>query len=233
MSERASVAVACPTSSERASVIEWLSNAGYLPVALPDLLSLDRVLQGQPVEALVADLGAAPREDHVRDLMRRLGANRPLVVLGDASRLSSALRGDLSVIARPLTREALVIGVGLALAECRPVRRYPRKAVEPIRATAHGMSVIVREASVGGVGLDLVGQRPNPLPPYFKLRIPEFGVHVIVKRAWVASSGSAEAVRCGGTVEGDLPDAARPWTDFAREAPPPVTFVARRWAIPR
>jgi hypothetical protein len=93
--------------------------------------------------------------------------------------------------------------------------------------------VVIREASPGGVGLEMVGPRPNPLPPYFRLRIPEFGVHVVVKRAWIAPSAAVENVRCGGTVEGDLPDAARSWAEFAREAPGPVTHVARRWAIQR
>jgi hypothetical protein len=229
MPERASIALACQVDTERTSIAEWLTQSGYDPVTIPDLISLDKHLQGQQVEALIADSALVPREDSVRDLLRRLGSNRPLVVLGDVSRLPTTLRNDLSVVARPLTREGLVIGVGLALAEGRPVRRYPRKSVEPIRATAHGISVIVREASVGGVGLDLMGPRPAPLPPYFKLRIPEFGVHVIVKRAWMAPG--RQIVRCGGTVEGDLPDAARTWAEFASKAPAPVTFVARRWSI--
>jgi len=231
MPESASIAVAVPSSSERASLSDWLSQAGYLPVAVPDLLSLDQQLQNQPIEALVVDIALLPREDTLRDLVRRLGSNRPLVVVGDACRVPPTLRGDVNVVPRPVTREALVIAVGLALAEGRPVRRYPRKPVEPIRATAHGMSVMIREASPGGVGLEMTGPRPNPLPPYFRLRVPEFGVHVVVRRAWIAPAGAKEAVRCGGTVEGDLPDAARSWADFAREAPAPVTFVARRWAV--
>lgn len=231
MSERAAVAVLCPSITERASIIDWLSQSGYQPVALPDLLSLDQHLHGHPIEALVMDQTVSVREDTIRELVRRLGSNRPLIVIGDTERLPVTLRNDISVIPRPLDRETVVITVGLALAEGRPVRRYPRKAVEPIRATAHGMSVVIREASTGGVGLDMVGPRPNPLPPYFRLRVPEFGVHVIVKRAWLGQSKSADIVRCGGTVEGDLPDAARSWAEFAREAPAPVTTVGRRWAV--
>ena len=108
--------------------------------------------------------------------------------------------------------------------------RYPRKPVEPIRATANGMAVTIREASPGGVGLELAGGRTSVLPPFFRLRVPEFGVHCIVKRAWM-SAGTQDVVRCGGTVEGDLPDAAQAWADFAKDAPGPVTQVARRWAI--
>jgi hypothetical protein len=229
MSERPSIAVACGTSHERSSITEWLSLAGYQPVPIPDLMGLDQHLNGKHVEALIADLGLSPREDGARDVMRRLGSNRPLIVIGDTSALPASLRNELSVIPRPVTREALVLGVGLALAEGRPVRRFPRKAVEPIRATAHGMAVIIREASPGGVGLDMPGARPSPLPPYFRLRVPEFGVHVVVRRAWVAPG--AQMVRCGGTVEGDLPDAACTWVDFAKDAPAPVSAGTRRCAL--
>ena len=152
MTNRASIAVACLQPAERASVSDWLSQSGYDPVAVSDLSRLDEDLHTNPVEALIAEMALVPREDDVRGLMRRLGSNRPLMILGDASRLPKAVRGDLSVINRPLTREGLLLSVGLALAEGRPARRFPRRDVEPIPAVAHGMAVTVREASVGGVG---------------------------------------------------------------------------------
>ena len=151
------------------------------------------------------------------------------MILGDVSRLPSAVRGELSVINRPITREGLLLSVGLALAEGRPARRFPRRDVEPIAAVAHGIAVTVREASVGGVGLEVAGPKAV-LPPYFEFRVPAFGVHVVVKRAWLVPVGPA-LVRCGGTIEGDLPDATRPWSEFAREAPAPMSSVTRRMAI--
>ncbi len=230
MTHRVSIAVACLEPAERASVSDWLSQSGYDPVAVSDLSRLDEDLHTNPVEALIAEMAMVPSEDEVRGLMRRLGSNRPLMILGDASRLPTAVRGDLSVIDRPLTRESLLLSVGLALAEGRPSRRFPRRDVEPIPAVAHGIGVTVREASVGGVGLEVAGPRQAVLPPYFELRVPAFGVHVVVKRAWLVPVGPA-LVRCGGTVEGDLPDATRAWSEFAREAPAPVASVKRRMAI--
>jgi hypothetical protein len=228
MPDRASIALAC-LPGERASLVGWLTESGYEPLAIPDLSRLDDVLQSNAVEALIADLGLTPREDQLWDLVRRLGSNRPLVMLGDAKRLPSAMLGDLSVVPRPLTREALVLTVGLALAEGRPARKFPRRVIEPIAGTAHGVAVTVREASLGGVGLEMTAGRTSVLPPYFDLRIPEFGVHVVVKRAWMAPVGP-ELTRCGGTVEGDLPGHNRSWADFVREAPAPVSHVMRRWS---
>ncbi len=230
MTNRASIAVACLEAAERASISEWLSQSGYDPVIVSDLSRLDEDLKAHAVEALIADLAMVPREDDVRSVMRRLGSNRPLMILGDASRLPRAVRGELSVINRPFTREGLVLSVGLALAEGRPARRFPRRDVEPIPAVAHGIAVTVREASVGGVGLEVTGARQTVLPPYFNLRVPEFGVHVVVRRAWLVPVGPAR-LRCGGTVEGDLPDATRPWAEFAHAAPPPVSSVTRRMGL--
>jgi hypothetical protein len=229
VTNRTSIAVACVQSEERASVSYWLSQSGYDPVALSDLSRLDD-RQINSVEALIAETVLVPGEDQVRDLARRLGNNRPLMLLGDASRLPGPVLGDVCVINRPLTRERFLLSVGLALAEGRPARRLPRRLVEPVPATAHGIAVTVREASAGGVGLEFTSQRQALLPPYFSLRIPEFGVHVVVKRAWMVPLAPA-LTRCGGTVEGDLPDATLPWSEFAREAPAPVASVSRRMAI--
>jgi hypothetical protein len=232
MPDRASIALACAVHAERTCVSGWLTDSGYDPIALPDLSRLDENLHSHAVEALIADVAYVPREDDVRSLVRRLGSNRPLVLLGDASRLPHAVVNDLSVITRPLDRDNLLLTVGLALAECRPVRQHPRRAVEPIQAMAQGVSVTIREASIGGVGLEMQGARQVVLPPYFSLRIPEFGVHVLVKRAWMAPV-AAEVSRCGGIIEGDLAGATRPWSEFAREAPSPVASVKRRMAIRR
>jgi hypothetical protein len=230
MPERASIAVACVLHAERATVTEWLSQSGYEPVAIADLALLEESLQSKPIEALIADSALIPRENDVCGLMRRLGSNRPLVMLGDTRGLPGTVLNDLNVIARPVTRDALLLSVGLALAEGRPARRYPRRTVEPIPGTAHGVAVTIFEASVGGVGLELIGHRPSVLPPFFNLRVPEFGVHVVVKRAWMAPAGR-DLLRCGGTIESDLPSAKRSWAEFAREAPAPVSAVARRLAI--
>jgi hypothetical protein len=230
MSDRPSIAIACTHATERGSLTEWLSDSGYQPVALPDLSRLDEEVHTNAIEAVIADMVLIPRDDDVRNLARRLGTNRPLILLGDGGRLSAVTRGDVSVITRPLKRDELLLSVGLALAEGRPARRFARRSVEPIQATAQGMAVTIREASPGGVGIEVSGPRQAVLPPYFNLRVPEFGVHVLVKRAWIVPV-RADLMRCGGSVEGDLNGSTRPWAEFAREAPAPVASMKRRLPI--
>ncbi|MDH4065035.1 MAG: hypothetical protein OEW19_11595, partial [Acidobacteriota bacterium] len=188
---------------------------------------LEDMLRAKRIQALIVDVSLVPRDADVSGLVRRLGNNRPLVLLGDTSGLPGSRLDELSVVPRPITRESLLLSVGLALAEGRPARRYARKPIEPLAASAHGIAVTVREASTGGVGIELPTARSNALPSVFSLRIPDFGVHVAVRRAWLAPV-SPETLRCGGTVEGDFPDAARPWSEFAREAPTPIPPLPRR-----
>lgn len=226
MSDLASIALACPQAAERASVVEWLGQSGYHTVAVSDLSHLDEELQANPIEALVADAALVPRED-LPGLLRRLGLNRPLVLLGDARRLPASMVGDLSVVPRPVTREALLLSVGLALAEGRPARRFARLKVERISASAHGQAVTVHEISPGGVGFEMPGSRPNLLPPFFGLQIPDLGIHVLVKRAWLAPAGPGN-MRCGGIIEGDMPGSRQKWVDFVREAPPRTASPATR-----
>lgn len=217
MPDVASIGLACPETAERTSVVEWLHQSGYRAVPVDDLSHLDDALHPNGIEALIADAALVPRED-LPGLLRRLGINRPLVLLGEAGRLPGSMMGELSVVARPLTREAVLLSVGLALAEGRPSRRYPRQRIDRVQATAHGQPVTVHEVSPGGVGFELHGSRPNLLPPFFGLQIAEFGVHVLVKRAWMAPAGPG-LMRCGGTIEGDMPAAKQKWADFVRERP--------------
>lgn len=228
MTNRVSIALASPVPDERACVMGWLAQAGYDPVGLHDFARLDECLQTHAVQALLADRSLVPADD-VMGLVRRLGSNRPLLVLGASTDLPGASQGEVSVIDRPLTRDALLLSVGLALAEGRPARKFPRRFVQALPASAHGVGVTVYEASAGGVGLELAGPRPTVLPPYFDLRIPEYGVHVLVKRAWMAPVAT-DIMRCGGTVEGNLPGATRRWSEFAREAPALVGFKGQDWS---
>jgi hypothetical protein len=210
------------------AIAKWLAASDYQAIPISDIARIDDELIATPFEALVVDVTLVPGTDDLSSLVRFLGPNRPVVVLGDAHRLPSAARGDLSVIARPLTSTGVLLAVGLALAEGRPSRRAPRKPVGAIPASAHGMTATVLEASALGVGIQLASARSASLPPYFKLRIPHLGVHVVVKRAWRASA-AAHSTRCGGTVEGDLPDATRPWSEFARAAADTSVSPARRF----
>jgi len=228
MPPRPRIALACATPGERAAIAKWLNASDYHAITITDLARIDDELIATPFEALVVDVALAPGADDLGRLVRFLGPNRPVVVLGDAHRLPSVTRGDLSVMGRPLTSASVLLSVGLALAEGRPSRRAPRKPVGAIPASAHGMTATVLEASPLGVGIELASARSAMLPPYFKLRIPHLGVHVVVKRAWRASAAS-DSTRCGGTVEGDLPDATRPWVEFARAAADANVASARRF----
>lgn len=212
------IGVACPILGERAAFMEWLQAAGYEPVPMLDLDLLARDLSTRPVEALIADVTLVPAIELPR-LIRILGANRPLIVVGEPASALERVPRDVTWIDRPVTRENFLLSIALALAEGRPARRSPRKRVPRLLSQIDGVSAKVMDVSSEGVRLEVAGATPSALPPYFTLRVSAFGIATRVRRVWVATPGQGE-LWCGGIIERGQPartEAA--WTRFVDTAP--------------
>ena len=111
-----------------------------------DLDLLARDLSTRPVEALIADVALVPAVDLPR-LIRMLGANRPLIVVGEADKALETVPRDVTWIDRPVTRDNFLLSVALALAEGRPARRSPRKLVPRLLSQIDGVSAKVMDVS--------------------------------------------------------------------------------------
>lgn len=221
------IGLACPIPGERAAFMEWLSAAGYEPVPMLDLDLLARELAARPVEALIADVALVPAADLPR-LLRILGPNRPLVVVGEAARALEQVPRDVTWIDRPVTPDTFLLSLALALAEGRPARRSPRKAVPRLLAQIDGVSSKVMDVSSEGVRLEVTDATPSVLPPYFTLKVSSFGVATRVKRVWVAAPAPS-TVWCGGIVERGQPAKVETaWHRFIETAPTSGDITLRR-----
>ncbi len=212
------IGVACPRPGERAAFLEWLSLAGYDPVPMLALDGLARDLSTRPIEALIADVSLVSKPDLPR-IVKVLGGNRPLVLVGDPMDAIEEVPRDAAWIDRPVTRDTFLLSVALALAEGRPARRSPRKLVPRLLASIDGVTSKVVDVSAEGVRLEVTGASPSALPPYFTLRVPGFGVAAKVKRVWVAMPAQG-SMWCGGIIERPLADkTAVAWQKFVSNAP--------------
>ena len=212
------IGVACPILGERAAFMDWLSAAGYEPVPMLDLDLLARDLSTRPVEALIADVSLVPVVELPR-LIRLLGANRPLIVVGEASNSLEAVPRDVTWIDRPVTRDNFLLSIALALAEGRPARRSPRKRVPRLLSQIDGVTAKVMDVSSEGVRLEVTGSAPSALPPYFTLRVTAYGISTRVKRVWVAAPGQG-SLWCGGIIERGQPARTEAsWSRFIETAP--------------
>ena len=120
---------------------------------------------------------------------------------------------------RPVTRETLMLSVALGLAEGRPARRSPRTLVPRLLSSIDGVTSKIVDVSTEGVRLEIAGESPSVLPPYFILKVPAFGVATRVKRVWVAMPGQGN-LWCGGIIERPASKAkATPWQSFVKTAP--------------
>ncbi len=217
MSSRIRIGVACPIPAERATLMEWLDAAGYEPVPMIDLGTVLGALEARPMEALVAD-AALLAEVELPYLVRTLGINRPLVLVGEAGGAAPAVAREASWLDRPVTEDALLMSVALALAEGRPARRSPRRLVSSLGSSVDGVSAKVVDVSAEGVRLEIGGLQAATLPPLFTMRVPAFGVVTTVKRVWVAQPAH-RMLWCGGTVIRSSPRGAHTWRALVDNAP--------------
>lgn len=211
------IGVACPIPGERAAFLEWLSLAGYDPVPMLGLDALARDLSTRPMEALIADVSLVSKPDLPR-ILRVLGGNRPLLLVGDPEQAIEDVPRDAAWIDRPVTRDTFLLSVALSLAEGRPARRSPRKLVPRLLSSIDGVTSKVVDVSTEGVRLEITGATPSALPPYFTLRVPGFGVAAKVKRVWIAMPAQG-SMWCGGIIEPTADKAGAAWQTLVANAP--------------
>ncbi|HYE89249.1 MAG TPA: hypothetical protein VEA16_23015 [Vicinamibacterales bacterium] len=221
--------MACPVTGERAAFLEWLSLAGYEPVPMLNLELVMRDVAARPVEALIADVSLVSPVEFPR-LVKTLGPNRPLVLVGNPEDAIEDVPRDATWIDRPVTRETFLLSVALALAEGRPARRSPRKVVPKLMSSIDGVPSKVVDISLEGVRLELNVSSPSTLPPYFTLRVPGFGVATKVRRVWVAAKGEG-STWCGGIIDRQA-GAAAAWQQFMQNAPNAGTQILEIRAMP-
>jgi hypothetical protein len=217
MSPRPRIGAACPVISERASLIDWLAAAGCEPVPMFDLASLPSALEADAMEALIADAALVP-ETVLPGLLRTLGPNRPLLLIGGPDAASAAQLRHARWLDRPVTGHAVMLAVTLALGEGRPARRSPRKYIKPIAASVDGVLSRVLDVSIEGVRFEVCGVRPSALPPQLTLRIPEYGVASAVRRVWVRQA-PGDGLWCGGQVIHAVPRASSAWRQLVDTTP--------------
>lgn len=211
------IGVACPKPGERAAFLEWLNLAGYEPVPMASIEAGANDMVMRSIEALIADVSLVPAGELPR-IVKMLGANRPLILVGNREDAIEEVPRDATWVDRPVTRDIFELSVALALAEGRPARRSPRKIVPRLVSTIDGVASKLVDISSEGVRLEIAGASPSTLPPYFTLRVPSFGVAATVKRVWVATPGPNH-LWCGGVIERQAEKNAMPWNAFVQKAP--------------
>ena len=196
--------------------MEWLKQADYEPLPMLDIDSVGRDLTTRPIEALIADVSLVSKVTLPR-LVKTLGPNRPIVLVGDAGKAIEDVPRDATWIARPMTRDNFTMSIALALAEGRPARRSPRRLVPHLHSSVDGVSSKIMDVSNEGVRLEITGASTSILPPFFTLRVPGFGVNAKVKRVWVATPKRG-TTWCGGIIE-KHPSSEIAWNKFLENAP--------------
>jgi hypothetical protein len=208
---------------ERATVIEWLESGGYQGVPVPFPSAPPRDLEALNFEMLILD-SELLTVGSLMHVARYRPTPRPVMVLGDQDVEAEveAERRGATYLMRPLERGALLFAVTLALAEGRPMRRSPRKAITPMPATVEGVPTRVIDVSYEGVRLELAAKDRATLPPVFTLRVPVCDVSVHVQRVWTgigSTARTAGTLWCGGALAQNQERAMVGWRTLVDQAP--------------
>ena len=203
MSTTPRVGVACPRSSERAAVSDWLHSANIEPVVLLDACFVNTDVGGRPLDCVVAD--AALLTPHFLSALRRGDPHKAVVAIGEAGDPAEAelVRKGVSFYARPVGEKDLMLTVSLAVAEGRPFRRSARRIVPRLASTIEGEAAVLLDVSHEGLRLEMSAARGSKLSPQFVVHVPVLKVGVPVQRVWLKAGpnpGQAARLQCGATL---------------------------------
>jgi hypothetical protein len=156
---------------------------------------------------------------------RSAAVRTPLVAIGDATPAAEAAteRSGAFFVGRPIDRDMLMCSIEMALMECRPVRRSPRKNIVRLDSLADGAATALLDVSDHGMRLELRRQERATLPRMFTVKLPLIGFSVRVRRVWMAPSPAPsreEHLWCGAAVADDnAPRDERAWRRFVDVIP--------------
>jgi len=213
--------VATRSVAERAIFSEWLNSSEFEAIPVRDIGASARDIEALNFELLVVDVELMTAGALMR-VARYRATPRPVIVIGDADpeAETDAGRRGASYLVRPIARAGLLFAVTLALAEGRPMRRFPRKRVPPLPGLIEGVPSRVLDVSHEGVRIEIAARHRSSLPPRFTLRVPVFNVAIAVQRVWVSSmSGTSSQLCCGGAITHNPQRSAASWRSLVDLTP--------------
>ena len=213
--------MATRSPAERATLGGWLDSGDFQAVPISDVGASAREIEALNFEMLIIDVELMTVGTLMR-VARYRATPRPVIVIGDADpdAENDAGQRGASYLVRPIERAGLLFAVTLALAEGRPMRRFPRKPVPGVPGLVDGVQSRVLDVSHEGVRLEVAARHRSALPPFFTLRVPAFSVAVMLQRVWVSTAvGASSQLWCGGTLASNPQRNVNSWRMLVDMAP--------------
>jgi DNA-binding response OmpR family regulator len=186
-----------------ATLVEWLSNAGYGARVIRTFAEARAELDASAPDVLVVQIKLAAYNGlHLAIRARSRGSSMPVVLIGDPDSVlqAEAERHQATYLTRPLDEQVLTDTIRRLGAEHRPARRSPRKRVPMLDALLNDVHARVIDVSYEGLRLEVERQDPAAIPPYFSLRIPLFNVSCRAQRVWTLEPPDRAAQWCGAAI---------------------------------
>jgi hypothetical protein len=216
MSSRPRVIVALPDRTEASLVANWLSENQFEPGrrSTPEAAAAD--IQTVAFDLLITDAtwGLSPA---FQAAGRARNSPVPTILIGDVSdHRTAAANAQTMYLTRPIELTVLSCFVSMAFMDNRPVRRSPRKAVQPFDAFVNEVPASIVDVSAEGLRVEVT----RVPPPFFAVQIPLVGVAIIARRMWAMSpSKQASKILCGGALSNNRASSEHAWRSFVDTVP--------------
>lgn len=223
MAGRQRIVIASPHLAESEVLADWLASEGFDPVRASTPAIATEQVTARPFDLLIADAQFAFHDGlDAASRARRRNPRTPTVVLGASPVAQAQAEGRGAMyLNRPVDRVTLMCTVSMALMDERPVRRSPRKTVEPFDAIVDGVPAHIVDVSPEGLRLEVPSHRKSSPPPFFSVRVPLIGVALIVQRMWARRPRGerADLAWFGGALARNSARAEQAWRDFVDAIP--------------
>ncbi len=182
---------------------DWLRAAQFEPVLLVDACFVSAEVGGKALDCVVAD--ATLLTTTFLTALRRGDAGKPVFALGEADdpNLATLSRKNVTCLERPVSEQALILAVSLAVAEGRPVRRSERRQVPRLPTSIEGQPAVLLDVSAEGLRLEMDSARASKLSPQFVVQVAALKIAVPVQRVWLKAAsdpGRTSTLQCGATL---------------------------------
>lgn len=195
------VGLALPDREERDAARHWLRAGDIHADSLIEAGVAEPKVVGRGFGCIVAD-GDLLRSGYLATLRAQVTRTPIVAVVHHGQEHDPAFRRTrLSTVLRPLDARSLTLAVSLAHGEGQQPRSRTRTRTPRVPSRISGSPAVILDISPGGMRLELSQAHAAKLGPQFRLQVPMVALDVVLRRAWVLSTGDGR-VQCGAMLEG-------------------------------
>jgi CheY-like chemotaxis protein len=219
---RPRILLVAPSDGFAISLVGALRAAGCDALVATDFPRAKALLETRP-DAIIADVKLGSYNG-IHLAIRASALGMPSIVVGseDPVLMAEAARQQALYVSPPLDAARVMEWIAKLLHVSSQARRSTRKQVPALGVYANDVEVRLLDVSYDGMKIEAIDTPESRVPPYFVVRVPQFGFACRVQRVWMAPAHSDEgtsATCIGASMAASDADTVRTWRNIVDAMP--------------